>query len=292
MSKNNELVPQSHFCKCCSAPLAIHQSYCPHCGAKRIENRLTAGNLLEDFNERFLNLENGFMRTFLALFKNPKDVIGGYINGTRKKYLSAISYFAISITVAGAYTFIFNEFFIDDIVDFSQSLNPNNTPQETEWGLNFAEGVQKYQSLITFLTIPVLALISKLVFIRNRTFNYIEHLVIWLYTYSHYNIVNIGLSLLVIWSPLATMLLSGLVTLLAIPYTTFVFQQLYSISLEKAILQTLLALLLSGIVLMIIIVVAGGIFYYSGLLDELLEMSNKSQAMTSNFIQQLPCYAL
>ena len=84
-------------CKNCSFLIQENDNFCPSCGGKVIHNRLTIKNLFEHFSEQFLNYDNKFLQTFIHLFTKPEVVIGGYINGTRKKYVNAISFFAISV---------------------------------------------------------------------------------------------------------------------------------------------------------------------------------------------------
>ena len=79
-------------CKNCNTALTKTQNYCFECGAKVIRNRLTIKNLLAHFSEQFLNYDNNFLKTFLHLFTKPEVVIGGYIDGTRKKHVNVIPY--------------------------------------------------------------------------------------------------------------------------------------------------------------------------------------------------------
>ena len=79
-------------CKNCGTILTSENNFCNFCGAKVIHNRLTVSNLFEDFKEKFLNVDNAFLRTFISLFKRPDDVINGYIEGTRKKYINVINF--------------------------------------------------------------------------------------------------------------------------------------------------------------------------------------------------------
>lgn len=83
-------------CKNCNLLLSDKASFCSNCGAKVIRNRLTFKNLIEYFSEQFLNYDNKFLQTFIHLFTKPEVVIESYINGTRKKYVNVISFFAIS----------------------------------------------------------------------------------------------------------------------------------------------------------------------------------------------------
>ena len=94
-------------CKNCNTSLIEGNDFCGFCGAKVIRNRLTIKNLLAHFSEQFLNYDNQFLKTFLHLFTKPEVVIGGYIDGTRKKHVNVISYFAIALTLFRITTFYF-----------------------------------------------------------------------------------------------------------------------------------------------------------------------------------------
>ena len=63
-------------------------------------------SIAADINEQFLNIDNKFLKTFFHLFTKPDVVIGGFINGTRKKYINVIQYLAISLTLLGVQLFI------------------------------------------------------------------------------------------------------------------------------------------------------------------------------------------
>ena len=98
-------------CKNCNTNLTSDSDYCNKCGGKIIRNRLTIKNLFQHFSETFLNYDNKFLQTVKNLFLKPEDVIGSYVDGTRKKYINPISFFAISLTISGVYLLIFKKFF-------------------------------------------------------------------------------------------------------------------------------------------------------------------------------------
>ena len=98
-------------CKNCNTNLSSDSDYCNKCGGKIIRNRLTIRNLFQHFSETFLNYDNKFLQTVKNLFVKPEDVIGSYGDGTRKKYINPISFFAISLTISGVYLLIFKKFF-------------------------------------------------------------------------------------------------------------------------------------------------------------------------------------
>jgi len=166
-------IKSTNHCKNCNFPVGAY-SYCPDCGAKKIRNRITFKNLVQEFSDRFLNLDNSLIRTFLHLFSKPKDVIDGFINGLRKRYLNVFSYFAISLTIASLYTFILKKYKHDIF------MNTTGSKEQIEMTKITSDFSFEYQSVISFLIIPILALISRLVFLNYKKYNLTEHFVIYL----------------------------------------------------------------------------------------------------------------
>ena len=111
-------------CKNCNKALEDTQKYCDECGAKVIQNRLTPKVIATQVNEQFLSIDNKFFKTFIDLFKKPEDVIISYINGTRKKYIDVLQYFAVSLTLAGIQVFLMTTFF-KEAFEFSSELSGN-----------------------------------------------------------------------------------------------------------------------------------------------------------------------
>ena len=277
--KQEQLLTISNTCKNCDTPLNLDQTFCSSCGAKRMYNRLNWSNLTEDFADRFLNIENNFLRTFFALFKKPEDVIGGYIDGMRKRYLSAFSYFAISLTITGLYTFVFRKWFMTDDM-FNQGLTAadgvdiKGTTEATKELMNW---VFEYQSIITFVTIPFYAFVSKLVFWNYKKYNFIEHVVIYLYVYSHTQIIASIISMLFIWSSVAQVLVSTLLTFAYIGYTVFVLKRLFDLTIEKALLKAVLFLVILVIMSALFFGIAGAFLYKIGAFDTFIEKIKEVQ---------------
>jgi len=143
-------------CKNCNANLSEDNNYCNVCGAKTIRNRLTLKKLFADFSEQFLNYDNKFLKTFICLFTKPEDVIDRYINGTRRRYVNVISYFAIAITITGVEYFILNKFY-SGFLDIS---NLSTKGLET-FSNDIMKFVQEYQSFVLMLFVPVYAFMAK-----------------------------------------------------------------------------------------------------------------------------------
>ncbi len=240
-------------CKNCENTLRTDYSYCPDCGAKVIRNRITVKNLWYDAVERFFNIDNTFLKTFLALFTRPEDVIGGYIDGVRKKYLNPISYFTIAVTLGALFVFLIRSVF-PEAMDFSQNamIEPTDPRYNAniEMGKKINDAIFEYQNLFYVLMIPLLSLISKIVFFNKKTYNFSEHFVINIYGYAQMSICVNLLYIMFIWNSQMLMILSFLTGIAQIVYFTYVFKKLFKLSLEQTILKLLLFL---GILVILII---------------------------------------
>ncbi len=271
--KTEQLLVVSNHCKNCGYHLFLDQQYCPSCGAKRIHNRLTSRNLLEDFTERFLNIENVFLKTFIALFTKPEDVIDGYIDGLRKRYMSAFSYFAVALTISSFYYFIFRNWFVgpENLGLFSAGLADGANVEDAEFGLKIINFISDYQSILSFLNIPFYAIISKLVFWNYKKYNFVEHLVIYLYTYSQFQIITSLLGTLFIWSQYGQIIIGILSGIVPIVYTAFVLFRIFNLTVESIIIKTLLFLVIALPVSCLFFSVIGGVLYSFGLFDTLIQ---------------------
>jgi hypothetical protein len=247
-------------CKNCNLDLSEKYDYCSQCGAKVIRNRLTIKQLLSDFSALFLNYDNKFLQTFITLFKNPEKVIGGYIDGTRKKYVNVVSYYAIGITLTGFQIFILRKFFPESL-DLT-FLTPDNVPKsatDIDW-------IYDYLSFFALLNLPIYALISKFTFIKLKKFNYTEHFVIMTYIFGHYAIFNFLILIVNAMLGGNYYLVGNLFNLLLMIYTAYCYKRLYPLTIKQILLRTLLFfgvlifLLIIASVIQFIVLIATGDF--------------------------------
>ncbi len=272
----------TNYCKNCESPMALDQQFCSRCGAKRIHNRLNARNLMEDFADRFLNIENQFFKTFICLFTKPEDVINGYINGIRKRYMSAFSYFAVALTLGSLYLFVFRNWFLDEsVMSFGQGFNGVTqegapgfriaNPTQDPWLKDAIDTILDYQSIFSFLLIPLYALISKIVFLDYKKFNFIEHCVIYLYSYSQTQIIASVLGVLFVWSAIGQLAVSFVTGSLPFFYTLYVLYKVFDLSAGKLVLKTLLFFIIFGPIVVIFMGLVGWILYTLGMFDTIIE---------------------
>lgn len=239
-------------CKNCGNQIETY-NFCPGCGAKKITNRITFKNLVSEFVDRFFNLDNSFIKTFIHLFTKPEEVIDGYIHGLRKRYVNAFGYFAISITITGFYAFLVKDRMFE-LMTIALSSIPQEQVEIQKSVLNYTF---QYQSLINFLLIPILAAISRLVFLNYKKYNLTEHLVIYLYAYSH--IVGfMALFLLPVTFAIDNIFTISLIQYIVyIGYVAYVLKKLYKISLKKILIKTLLFIGIISFLYITIIIIAG-----------------------------------
>ncbi len=180
-------------CKNCSAEIKPENKYCSACGAKIVHERITLKSLMSGVLVSF-GWDNSFLVTFRDLIFRPQIVFEKYLNGTRKKYTNPFTFFAIGVALT---VFVIN-FYSEELINISTkaSLKPSetimNTVQEgedmsSEGKTNFMDKQQsfsrkiidfqyKYFYYLSFLLLPLYALIALLVFGKPENFG--EHLVI------------------------------------------------------------------------------------------------------------------
>jgi len=270
ISRKENVLEVKEICVNCEEPLALDQRFCSHCGGKRIYNRITWRNLLEDFFDRFLSIENTFLKTFIALFTKPEDVINGYIYGMRKKYIPAFNYFAIALTVAGVFAFVIKNWFIEDLVAAQKNLYSEslNTIGGEAFIRDYLLWVTDHMTIVYFAIIPFLALLSRAIFWNYKHVNLTEHFVIYLYAYCHIAMCSSIIQLLIAWNNTLYQIYSTLVTFIMIFYIAYVLKRVFKLTMENIILKTLLlvgfffsitiAIALAGIVYAIVTKVRGG----------------------------------
>ena len=246
-------------CKNCNNALRTDYQFCPACGAKVIRNRLSIRGLIEDFKDRFLNIDNTLFRTVTHLFTKPDVVILNYINGVRGRYLNPVSYITLSLFFTGLIYLIQKQFFPElmDIEMMLQGSKSNNAIYDAK----VREGVEQMMDfmvnnlyLITFTTLPFLALISKLVFWKMKDLNYSEHFVLNTYAYSHAYFISMIMMALTMWDKEAYYWAAMLSSPMMILYYMYVTKGIFELSFFEIIVRTMLFFAIGFIIYVLVIV--------------------------------------
>jgi hypothetical protein len=249
-------------CKNCDIKLIPDASFCHDCGGKVIHKRLTIKNLVIHIGETFFNYDNKFLQTIINLFTDPKDVIDGYVNGVRKKYIDPLGFFAISLTLSGLYFFLIKNYF-PNIFDFMMVTSDSNTQMLTQ---RIIEPLIEYNSLMYFMFIPLAGLMSYLIFI-NKHYNFTEHIVIYFYTLPLLSNISIIVNLLVyLIYPEILLSFSVFYFIGFFTYMGYVLTRIFSLSAKQLIIKTLIFLpvffmvyIIISIAIVILLIVFGGV---------------------------------
>lgn len=247
-------------CRNCDNRLRNKQKFCDECGAKVIKNRLMPKVLAQQVNEQFISIDNKFLSTFIDLFKKPEAVIVGYIEGTRKKYIDVLQYFAIALTLAGVQVFLMNTFFkesLDFQNGFMEGFNAASSGKENPLKGFETNIFTNYQSLIYILTIPFSAFGSWLGYylLGERRYNFTEHIVINLYYYAQYIIVSVVLTLLFLIFGLNFLIISSIVSIITFVYLFYVLKRVFNNSFWEAVARFLFVMVIYFISMAIIVVI-------------------------------------
>ncbi|WP_179345569.1 DUF3667 domain-containing protein [Winogradskyella ursingii] len=209
------------------------QNFCDECGAKVIRNRLTFGNLFEHISETFFNYDNKLLRTFIELFTKPEEVIVGYVEGVRKKYVNVISYFGISLTLAGIQVFLMSTFFEDamnidfgSILEVKESAAQQNNPFK-DFDYDF---FNSYQSLIYIIGVPISAFATWVTYYicGKRRFNFTEHLVLNLYYSAQIIIITSVFSILFLLFGLNYLIVSSIIMIPLFIYLYYILKRVFN----------------------------------------------------------------
>lgn len=263
-------------CKNCGAELVNEHGFCQNCGARVIHDRISLRFLFQEFLDKVLSYDNKLMKTFIHLFTKPEDVIDGYIQGVRKKYLNPVSYLLISMTLSGIYLYFFKDAAIESF-SAMQQLDPDNPMNNNDLGKEIFETIYDYPAFFTAINIPFYALVSWLVFLNKKKYNFYEHIVIYLYGISQVSILSfiVVLPIYFINERLASDIFMYASFSIFI-YAAYILIRIFKLSFGQFILKTLLFSAISSVIFIIITVIFT-IAMFLGMTPEQLQKIKQQQ---------------
>ncbi|WP_299336129.1 DUF3667 domain-containing protein [uncultured Psychroserpens sp.] len=255
-------------CKNCHTELTADSDFCNRCGGKVIRNRLTFKNLFEHISETFFNYDNKLLRTFVDLFKKPEAVIDAYVKGVRKRYVNPLSFFGITLTISGLSVFIIKKYYLE-YLDFSKMFSEeliNNPVSKQMLEDSATGGTFEYSSLILSAMIPIMAIISFVVFFDKR-YNLTEHIILYMYGMSTIIIISVFAGQLVLFFiPEKYLLFSLLLYLVMFIYHSYVLKRIFKLGFGQLLLRILFffavfvaVYIITIIIFLIILFITGGI---------------------------------
>ena len=174
-------------CLNCNTPLTGR--YCSGCGQENRPKKLSVWQLLGQFFSGLLNYDGRLIQSILLLFSKPSALTIAYMEGKRSNYVNPAQFYLFT----SAIYFLFSSTF--------SSPEKTSDSIDTDFSKEFKEGFIEDNRLpqVLFITLPLLALILKLVFIKRKHYWYIDHLIFILHIATSFFIflfVQKGLELL------------------------------------------------------------------------------------------------
>jgi hypothetical protein len=150
--------------------------FCPNCGQKRVESRLTFKDLKTDVFANLLYFERRFVLTVKDLMLNPKTFIHNYSSGQRRRYTVPIQFFLFFLTV---YLLLYNTFEREILENIKLSVGQSQ--QESfaagqEKILELKSAIGLFMNYLYFLLPPIVAFYTSRFF--KKSLNFAEALVL------------------------------------------------------------------------------------------------------------------
>ena len=253
-------------CKNCYHDIIEHSDYCHHCGARVIRNRLTFRNLFEHISETFFNYDNKLLRTFIDLFRKPEDVIGGYIDGIRKRYVNPISYFGLALTLTGMYMLVVTKFY-PETMDYSMFVMEG----QEEFQARNMSFIQEYNSVLMMFYAPLYALMAVITFIGLSKYNYTEMIVVFTYIQAQSSVVTVVLGILTAILGWSQATIGIVIIILTILYSAYCLKRLYQLSVGQIIFRTFFFLVILFVFFVIMSIIMAVLMYLNGDIEQIIE---------------------
>jgi hypothetical protein len=210
MAEMSDEIPLPNTCLNCGVQVDLN--FCPNCGQEHTTMIVPIGHLLRDVVDEFILLDSKLLRTLKLLILRPGFLTNEYVAGRRIRYVSPFRlYFVISAIYFLAFSFAHYDVAVMHGLAYGleQAHHAHATDEEAPVKMLTAypaDGMHtmhlghnihtvpdrarrhrlavdrtsnwflKNQSLITFLLVPIAALLLKLLYLGTRRL-YIEHLV-------------------------------------------------------------------------------------------------------------------
>ncbi len=163
------------ICKNCSTH--FRGNFCSNCGQSARVDKINAAYFLKDIPHSILHVDKGFFFTLKSLISRPGKALKEYLSGKRIKHFRPFAFVVIMSTIC--------TLLINGLNFLTNKLYTVNNPGSF---LNFRNSFfENYPSLLIFLLIPILSLITWLFFKKNM-YNYWEHFLVNTYLAAYLNV--------------------------------------------------------------------------------------------------------
>ena len=157
-------------------------SYCPECGQKNDDHRLTMSHLAHELNHAITHTDKGILLLIKKLFLYPGVVAREYIQGKRKRYFNPLSFLVITTAIAA---YVSHEAGYYEALSHLNS-SPNRGPLYNEMMSVMVNNSKILELVILF---PVASFFSWL-FFKSRGYNLAENFVLSALIFGELNVIK------------------------------------------------------------------------------------------------------
>ncbi len=152
-------------------------NFCPHCGQSAKVEHIGIHYFLHDIPHSILHIDKGFFYTLGKLFTSPGKTLKEYLEGKRVKHFRPFAFVLLMSTIA---TLLIKG--CDHLINLKfEKEHPGEMIDSTHTFFGH------YPSVLIFILIPLLSLITWLCFYK-RKYNYWEHFLINTYVAAFLNL--------------------------------------------------------------------------------------------------------
>lgn len=247
-------------CKNCQNQLKNEALFCNNCGAKVIDYRLSFKSVTQEFFTTFICWDNKFLKTLAHMYTKPQEVVSNYLQGVRKRYMQPFAFLIVSLTLYGILMYFLKDQMMEYMQEIMKNLpnqnsgNPELDSKIQEFNKWYYDFIMRNFNLITFISIPFLAIINLFVFYKKM--NFIEHTLTLVYSYAAYMYGSIFISLIGLILGIKYQYTYYFIFVFMILYHMYFFMKFFNLSFLKTLWKTIYFWLLMGVLFLIIMAIA------------------------------------
>lgn len=177
---------ETRTCKTCES--AVVGVYCPHCGQRHRERRITMRSIAIELFQLLTNLERGLWHTILGLVRDPGKVIRDYLEGATVLYFQP---FRFLLLTAGISALVSSFVDFDKVVEMATNMGGvEMTPEAKAIQTKTVHSLLRYTTALISLSVPLSSIGTYLAYRKFRS-TYAEHMVANAYLYGLLSLLSI-----------------------------------------------------------------------------------------------------
>jgi len=210
-------------CLNCGAELTGR--HCVSCGQSASTGRLQSRDLVQPVINLF-NADRGWAHTVAELTRRPGTVINDYLAGRRVAYTEPFKYTVGAVALGLLALWL------------TAPTMPTQGAKTAEAVATANEVMQRYGNALLLLTVPFLAVASRLLY-HARRLNLTEHCVLSAYVFAQQNLLSLPFLLLILWWPSGGGLFMAAYYLLCLAYYAWALRTVLARTWWSAVLGAL-----------------------------------------------------